>query len=82
MSWITVSGVPVTAYRISYSNMNKICFNDSEAFSADNETLNTTLKGLQEHTQYLIKVTVVHENRVIGSNKKKVLTKPTGKLYV
>ena len=82
VSWIAISGVPVTVYRISYSNMNNICFNDSGFFSADNETLNHTLKDLQEHTQYLIKVAVVHENRVIGSNKKKVLTKPTGKLYV
>ena len=46
--------------------------------SVDNETLNYTLKELREHTEYLVKVSVWHKDRVVGSNMTLVTTKPVG----
>ncbi|CAI7989142.1 Protein sidekick [Geodia barretti] len=76
LSWIPASGVPVTTYNISYSNTNKKCFDDNKAMSVENQTLNSTLEELEEHTEYLVKVAVWHEGRVVGSNSTMVTTKP------
>ena len=79
LSWVPESGVPVTTYNISYSNTNKKCFSDSKSDKGvDNETLNYTLQGLQEHTEYLVKVAVVHEGRTVGSTETTETTKPAG----
>ena len=78
LSWIPASGVPVTTYNISYSNTNKKCFDDNKAMSVENQTLNSTLEELEEHTEYLVKVAVWHEDRVVGSNSTMVTTKPVG----
>ena len=78
LSWIPASGVPVTTYNISYSNTNKKCFDDNKTMSVENQTLNSTLEELEEHTEYLVKVAVWHEGRVVGSNSTMVTTKPVG----
>ncbi|CAI8030317.1 Receptor-type tyrosine-protein phosphatase delta, partial [Geodia barretti] len=76
LSWIPASGVPVTTYNISYSNTDKKCFDDNKAMSIENQTLNATLEELEEHTEYLVKVAVWYEGRVVGSNSIVVTTKP------
>ena len=58
-------GVPVTTYNISYSNTNKKCFFDNRTISVDNETLGYTLQ-VQEHAEYLVRIEVLHQGRVIG----------------
>ena len=79
LSWVPESGVPVTTYIISYSNTNKKCFIDSKSDKkVDNETLNYTLQDLQEHTEYLVKVAVVHDGRIVGSTEIMTVTKPAG----
>ncbi|CAI8029060.1 Receptor-type tyrosine-protein phosphatase S [Geodia barretti] len=72
---ITIN-VLVTTYNISYSNTNKKCFDDNKTMSVENQTLNSTLEELEEHTEYLVKVAVWHEGRVVGSNSTVVTTKP------
>ena len=79
LSWFPASGVPVTTYNISYSNTNTECFSENMTMSVDNETLNYTLKELQEHTEYSVKVSVWHKDRVVGSNMTMVTTKPVGR---
>ena len=79
LSWAPESGVPVTTYNISYSNTNKKCLiDDGSDKRVDNETLNYTLQDLQEHTEYLVKVAVVHEGRIVGSTETMETTKPAG----
>ena len=78
LSWFPASGVPVTTYNISYSSTNTECLSENMMMSVDNETLNYTLKELQEHTEYLVKVSVWHKDRVVGSNMSTVTTKPVG----
>ena len=79
LSWTPESGVPVTTYIISYSNTNKKCFSDSKSDKkVDNGTLKYILQGLQEHTEYLVKVAVVHKGRIVGSTETMETTKPAG----
>ena len=78
LSWIPAFGVPVTTYNISYSNTNKKCFDDNKAITVENQTLNSALEELEEHTEYLVKVAVWHKGRVVGSNCTTVTTKPVG----
>ena len=70
-------GVPVTIYNISYSNTNKKCFFDNRTISVDNETVGYTLR-VQEHAEYLVRIEVLHQGRVIGDNETTITTKPVG----
>ena len=79
LSWFPASGVPVTTYNISYSSTNTECLNENMMMSVDNKTLNYTLKELQEHVDYLVKVSVWHKDRVVGSNMTVITTKPVGR---
>ena len=75
-SWTLVHGIKVSSYNISYTD--ETCFSDSGTISVDSDTVNYTLRGLEEHTQYVITVTALNQSYVVGNDIIKVTTLPVG----
>ena len=76
--WTLTSGTKVSRYNISYYT-DETCFSDSGTISVDSDTVNYTLRGLEEHTQYVITVTALNQSYVVGNDIIKVTTLPVGK---
>ena len=66
LSWNIAGRTVVTEIRISYFNTDEMCFKDIGNVSLRPDQQNHNLHGLEEHTQYEIEITVLHEGRIIG----------------
>ena len=78
ISWEPTNGARITYYRISYSNVDKMCFDDAKTIALDNSTMNFTLTMLEEGAGYGITLIALYEQHVIGNDTANVTTEPSG----
>ena len=68
LSWDIAEGTVVTEIRISYFNTDEMCFKDTGNVSLSPDKANHNLHGLEEHTQYVIEISILREGRIIGGD--------------